>query len=451
MADLEFVDQHNMVACLERTNENAEFHQIATAKSKTINNVKQIHATLDGKTVVISESSVRSDLYFNDEDGITCLSNDEIFVNLTLMSSKTTAWNEFSTNLASAVICLGEDDRVVRAATTTTSLEAEQKSGNIHKTESTATLNEPSPQETSSGSGPRCQDTTLGDADAQTMFETASKQSRDPPLSEVNTSRSGEDSMEHQDDLTDFVPPTPHDSPLSGVHTPGSDGGMKLFKIGTSKRKSLDKKNVSKHGKNLKTRPMFEEGDFDDDIDDMVNKAIENVEGDTINAIGAVNTATTRVSAASASVTNAGIKSEKSKEKRFAFKDVEESARSTTILPTIDPKDKGKGIMKESEKPLKNPIKAQIQMDEELAMRLHEEEKAELERMQRDRAAQKKASNAALTAEFDDVQARIDADALLAARLQEEEREQFSFDEQARFLVETIVERKRFFAAQRAE
>ncbi|GJW28402.1 hypothetical protein Tco_0045277 [Tanacetum coccineum] len=90
-------------------------------------------------------------------------------------------------------------------------------------------------------------------------------------------------------------------------------------------------------------------------------------------------------------------------------------------------------------------------MDEELAMRLHEEEKAVLERMQRDRVAQEEASNAALTAEFDDVQARMDADALLAARLQEEEREQFSIDEQARFLVETIAERKRFFAAQRVE
>ncbi|GKC68618.1 hypothetical protein Tco_1101216 [Tanacetum coccineum] len=62
-------------------------------------------------------------------------------------------------------------------------------------------------------------------------------------------------------------------------------------------------------------------------------------------------------------------------------------------------------------------------MDEELAMRLYKEEKAALERMQRDRAAQEETSNAALTIEFDDVQARMDADALLAARLQEEERE----------------------------
>ncbi|GJY71529.1 hypothetical protein Tco_0475232 [Tanacetum coccineum] len=49
--------------------------------------------------------------------------------------------------------------------------------------------------------------------------------SRNPPLSKVNTSRHGEDSMEYHDDLTDFVPPTPHDSPLSGGNTPGSDEG----------------------------------------------------------------------------------------------------------------------------------------------------------------------------------------------------------------------------------
>ncbi|GJX84379.1 hypothetical protein Tco_0335153 [Tanacetum coccineum] len=88
---------------------------------------------------------------------------------------------------------------------------------------------------------------------------------------------------------------------------------------------------------------------------------------------------------------------------------------------------------------------AQIQRDAEIAQRLHEEEKAELERKQRERAVQEEASNAALIAEFDNVQARMEADALLAARLQEKERDQFSIDEQARFLVETIAERKRFF------
>ncbi|GKC94456.1 hypothetical protein Tco_1159898 [Tanacetum coccineum] len=92
----------------------------------------------------------------------------------------------------------------------------------------------------------------------------------------------------------------------------------------------------------------------------------------------------------------------------------------------------------------KNPIKAQVQRDAEIAQRLHEKEKAKLERMQRERAAQEEASNAALIVEFDNVQARMETDALLAARLQEKERGQFFIDEQARFLVESIAERKRF-------
>ncbi|GKA49001.1 putative ribonuclease H-like domain-containing protein, partial [Tanacetum coccineum] len=63
--------------------------------------------------------------------------------------------------------------RMERAATTASSLEAEQDSG----------------------SGPRCQDTILGGTEAQIRFEAASKQSNDPPLSRVNTLRSGEDNM----------------------------------------------------------------------------------------------------------------------------------------------------------------------------------------------------------------------------------------------------------------
>ncbi|GKE13165.1 hypothetical protein Tco_1416716, partial [Tanacetum coccineum] len=87
------------------------------------------------------------------------------------------------------------EDILKRVATTASSLEAEQDSGNINKTQSMATLNESFPQGTSSGSGLRCQDTILGDAAAQIRFEAASKQSNDPPLSRVNTLGSGEDSM----------------------------------------------------------------------------------------------------------------------------------------------------------------------------------------------------------------------------------------------------------------
>ncbi|GJX17837.1 hypothetical protein Tco_0218669 [Tanacetum coccineum] len=45
----------------------------------------------------------------------------------------------------------------------------------------------------------------------------------EPPLSEGHTSGSGEGRMEHQFELTANVPITPHDSPLLGGYTPGSD------------------------------------------------------------------------------------------------------------------------------------------------------------------------------------------------------------------------------------
>ncbi|GJS10413.1 putative ribonuclease H-like domain-containing protein [Tanacetum coccineum] len=47
--------------------------------------------------------------------------------------------------------------------------------------------------EQDSGSGPRCQDTILGDVDAQTRFGTTFKSSNHLPFSKVNTFRSGED------------------------------------------------------------------------------------------------------------------------------------------------------------------------------------------------------------------------------------------------------------------
>nr|GEU38158.1 putative reverse transcriptase, RNA-dependent DNA polymerase [Tanacetum cinerariifolium] len=62
----------------------------------------------------------------------------------------------------------GVEDRIERAATTTSSLEAEQDSGNINRTQSIKTLNEPLPQGTGSCSGPR----TWIFWECYTLFET---------------------------------------------------------------------------------------------------------------------------------------------------------------------------------------------------------------------------------------------------------------------------------------
>ncbi|GKB35323.1 hypothetical protein Tco_0880265 [Tanacetum coccineum] len=148
-----------MVAYLEKTDGNTEFHQIMdfltcsliyyaltvspivstsfveqfwmTAKSRTVNNISYIDATVAGKPVTISKASIRSDLLFDDADGIDSLNNQAIFDNIQLMGyegdlntltfnkalfspqwkflfhtvnhcihSKSTSWDQIPTNIA---------------------------------------------------------------------------------------------------------------------------------------------------------------------------------------------------------------------------------------------------------------------------------------------------------------------------------------------------------------
>ncbi|GKC69443.1 ribonuclease H-like domain-containing protein, partial [Tanacetum coccineum] len=97
-------------------------------------------------------------------------------------------------NVADEAINEEMDDSLERAATTATSLDVEQDRGNINKTQSKATPNEAGSQGTTSGGGPRCQE-TMGDTIAQTRFENVSKTSNDPLLARGNTLQSGEDSL----------------------------------------------------------------------------------------------------------------------------------------------------------------------------------------------------------------------------------------------------------------
>ncbi|GJR90140.1 hypothetical protein Tco_0214151, partial [Tanacetum coccineum] len=93
---------HNMVAFLSKTAKSEGFEQIA----KVVNGEVQLQALIDGKKIIITESIVRRNLQLEDADGVDCLPNATIFEQLTLMGSKTTAWNEFSSTMASAIICL---------------------------------------------------------------------------------------------------------------------------------------------------------------------------------------------------------------------------------------------------------------------------------------------------------------------------------------------------------
>ncbi|GJU21002.1 hypothetical protein Tco_1154344 [Tanacetum coccineum] len=111
-----------------------------SAKVKTVTEDVRIQALVDGKKVIVNEASSRRDLRLDDVEGTACLPNDTIFEELARMgyekpsqkltfykaffspqgkflihtilqclSVKTTAWNEFSSTMASAIICLANN------------------------------------------------------------------------------------------------------------------------------------------------------------------------------------------------------------------------------------------------------------------------------------------------------------------------------------------------------
>nr|GEX59900.1 hypothetical protein [Tanacetum cinerariifolium] len=113
MARLQFCDYHNMVAILEKSEHNADFHPMvdfieasplryaltvkptiyvshirqfwSTARIKTTDEGTQILATVDGIHRTVTESSLRRNLKLQDEEGISSLPDTKLFENLTLM------------------------------------------------------------------------------------------------------------------------------------------------------------------------------------------------------------------------------------------------------------------------------------------------------------------------------------------------------------------------------
>ncbi|GJV40041.1 RNA-directed DNA polymerase, eukaryota, reverse transcriptase zinc-binding domain protein [Tanacetum coccineum] len=110
MANIRTCNKHNMIACVEKTEHNADFHQIvdyltgcsinysllvdpdligpwlqqfwATASLRSINEVPHIRAMVAGKRVLISEETIRADLLFDDADGVDCFPKQVIWDSL---------------------------------------------------------------------------------------------------------------------------------------------------------------------------------------------------------------------------------------------------------------------------------------------------------------------------------------------------------------------------------
>ncbi|GJV50736.1 hypothetical protein Tco_1446477 [Tanacetum coccineum] len=112
MTTLQFDDTHNSIAFLTKSVKSEGFEQIVNfLNASSIRYALTLQALVDGKKIIITEATVRRDLQLEDADGVDCLPNAIIFEQLTLMGAKTTAWNEFSSTMASAIICLATNQK----------------------------------------------------------------------------------------------------------------------------------------------------------------------------------------------------------------------------------------------------------------------------------------------------------------------------------------------------
>ncbi|GKD91929.1 hypothetical protein Tco_1371766 [Tanacetum coccineum] len=304
----------------------------------------------------------------------------------------------------------------------------------------------------------------MGDAEAQTRFETASKQSNDPPLLRVNTLGSVEDRLRLKELMNLCTKLSDRVLDLETTKTAQAKENaslkkrvkklkrkrksktprMNLFKIGTSSRRSLGEEYASKQGRNLKQgkqSSIFEESDFDDEgFDADMDEVFKDVEGDAEQVISAaadevptgdaVNIASTEVNTASAPVTTVDV-----------FVSTAEPITTVSVnITTVEP--------------ITLPTTATTVFEDEYRTIAQTLVKMRSEKLKVRGVVMQEPSETATRPTVPSQQhdpKDKGKGKMLAARIQAQEQEELTIEEKSRLFVELMDKRKKHFARLRAE
>ncbi|GKA25887.1 hypothetical protein Tco_0711996 [Tanacetum coccineum] len=392
-------------------------------------------------------------------------------------------------NVADEAVNEEMDDSLERAATTATSLDAEQDRGNINKTQSKATPNEAGSQGTTSGGGPRRQETMgilLLKLGLRMYLKHPMIHCSVLGLETIKTTQANEiESLKRRV------------KKLKRRNESRTHRLKRMYRVGSSRRvessedEGLGKEDASKQGR-INAIDADEDITLVNDQDDADMFGVNDLDGDEVivDNVDVVKTAeetrsvvkevtvattvstsstipvsaTTTTTTTTATITDveitlaqalAGLKSAKPKAVKVEIQEPEQGTTTTTHTTIISvpkpPHDKGKGIM--IEEPVVEQVKPikrfeQIRLDEELAFKLQaKEEEEEEERLAREKAHQTEEANIA----WDDVQAKIEADYQLAQRLQAQEQEELTDEEKSKLFIQFLEQRRKHFTAKRAE
>nr|GEV99872.1 hypothetical protein [Tanacetum cinerariifolium] len=385
-----------------------------TVAIKQVNDVTRLQALVDKKKVVVTEAAIREVLRLDDAEGVDCLPNEEIFTELARigyenpsikltfykafflsqwkflihtillsLSAKRTLWNEFSSAMASAVICLStghkieeEKDADEHVEDVTASDDAQGDDTAAHGEVPTITQEPsiPSPTLTIPPSQPP-QDIPSTSQVQQTPPQSPQVQ---PPSPQPQPQQQATDFPMNllQEALDAYVALTKRVEHLE------YDKVAQALEITKLKRrvKKLEKGNKARASKlrRLQTGRMIDEMDKDDAVilidEKEEDKKVEEAMVDEIAAASAIiSAAEPQVPAATIIAAPAKVVAAPSRRRKgVVIRDPEEESTTSSIISTeTKSKDKGKGIMVEEPKPLKK--KQQIEIDEEYARKLHAE------------------------------------------------------------------------------
>nr|GEW84911.1 hypothetical protein [Tanacetum cinerariifolium] len=315
----------------------------------------------------------------------------------------------------------GGVDSLVRATTTASSLEAEHDSGNVAKTQTKATSNDPISKGTSSSDGSRCQD-IIWDTYAHAKCERVSKMSNDE-LKRTNTAQQTKiDGLE-----TRF-------KKLKKKHRSRTHKLKRLYKVGLTARvisssddEALDKEDTSKHerideidvAKDITRVSTYNDVVQDEGIEDVGEEEVVEVFTTTKMIVDAAQV-TTAIANIPVGVAETNVTT--------ALTITTESTKTYVEVKLIE----------EPEMPKKR--QHQIRADKELAVKLQAEIDEE-DRLVTEKSQQVEEVNLV----WDDVYTKIKADYEMAQRLKAKEQEQLTDAEKAKLFMKFLEKGRKFF------
>nr|GEW19874.1 hypothetical protein [Tanacetum cinerariifolium] len=382
MSTIKFSKTHNLVAFLEKP-----------AEIKTINEDAQIRALVDRKKIIVTEASIRHDLQLQDYEGTECLSNDTIFEELARLRFIQVFVNHQLGDMShhKKIFIIPSLTKKVFA-----NMKREGKGFSGIITPLFETMMVQAPEE-------------VGEGSERVKKLEKKKKSRTSGLKRLwkvgSTTRV--ESSEDKESLSD--------------HDDASKQGRMIDNIDQNKEITL----VDETQWMMNEEKMFGVNDLDGDEVIVDATAGEEVEHSTKVAEKEVSTADPVTTAGEVVTTVEDVKVATATTTPQISKNELTLAQTLIEIKAAKPKaigakDKGKEIMVEPKKPLKN--NDQITFDEEVARKLEAQMKAKMEEEERI-TREKDEANIAMIEQWDEVQAKTDADMELAQKLQNEEQE----------------------------